>query len=88
MFPHAEKLKVYKRSFIIFKKELLETPAAGSGDYKILWNGDSSVIVTGAPIVSFKNSYENGSLDNHYKNMIIKGKFELFSSKGMIIKIE
>ncbi len=88
VFPHAEKLKVYKRSFIIFKKELVETPAAGSGDYKILWKGDSSVIVTGTPIASFRNSFENGSLDNHYKNMINKGTIELIFTEGILINIE
>lgn len=88
VFPHAEKLKVYKRSFIILKKELVETPAAGSGDYKILWKGDSSVIVTGTPIASFRNSYENGSLDNHYKNMINEGTIELIFTEGILINIE
>ncbi|EQB86106.1 hypothetical protein J2Z44_002631 [Clostridium punense] len=88
VFPNDVKLKVSKRTCIIFKKELVETPTANSGHYKVLWKGDNSVIVTGTPIASFRNSYENGSLDNHYKNMIKKGKFELFSSEGMIIKIE
>lgn len=88
VFPNDVKLKVSKRTCIILKKELLETPAANSGDYRILWKGDGSVIVTGTPIASFKDSYENGGLDNHYKNMIKKGKFELFSSEGLIIKIE
>lgn len=88
VFPNDVKLKVSKRTCIIFKKELLETPVANSGDYKILWKGDSSLIVTGTPIASFKEYYENGGLDNHYKNMIIKVKFELLSSEGIMIKIE
>lgn len=88
VFPNDVKLKVSKRTCIIFKKELLETPTANSGDYKVLWKGDSSVIITGTPIASFRNSYENGSLDNHYKNMINEGTIELIFTEGMLIKIE